>query len=174
MVPGETHMQVGVMCWEETVWAGITVDHMLAALRPRERELIERRMAGDIYKELGLHFGVSAGRAQQIEQQALRKMRIALRKCEDTHWRVAQPPVRPLTKEELEAIQHRRAMIWKAGQAERDRRVAKMLREKERAEEWERSSKVLTEEELDLREQQFERFEEWKDRQGRETYGYRG
>ena len=152
--------------FEDAVWAPLVVSKLLERLRPRERELVERRMAGDLYRELGDHFGVSVERARQIEQRAIRRMAGVVRRCEDTNWSIPEPPVRLPTMKELRDKRRQREMEWEAGQAERDRRVAKMLREKKRQEEWKLSGKVLTEKELDLWQQQSERFEEWKDCQG--------
>jgi RNA polymerase sigma factor (sigma-70 family) len=48
------------------------------SLEPREQKIINMRMDGDTYKEIGAHFDFSATRAMEIEKKGMKKLKRAL------------------------------------------------------------------------------------------------
>lgn len=60
---------------EDSSWARIEAQRLLAGLGQREREIVEGMMQGGTYAEVGAEHNISVERARQIEQKALRKMR---------------------------------------------------------------------------------------------------
>jgi DNA-binding CsgD family transcriptional regulator len=66
--------------------AKIMATKMLSLLTPREREIIERRMDGETYRECGANLESPIGpeRVRQIEHKAFRKMRAKAYKSGDS------------------------------------------------------------------------------------------
>ena len=61
-------------------------DSILGELLPRERAIVEDRIDGATYTELGKRFRVTPERARQIYYRSLRRIQCALR------WREASKP----------------------------------------------------------------------------------
>jgi RNA polymerase sigma factor (sigma-70 family) len=61
---------------EESSWAKIEVQRLLAALpNPQHQTVIRRRLDGETCEEIASDLGLSKGRVHQIEQKAIRSMR---------------------------------------------------------------------------------------------------
>lgn len=65
---------------EESSWAKIEVQRLLAALpKPQSQMVMRRRLDGETCEEIADDLGLSRGRIHQIEQQSLRRMKYQLR-----------------------------------------------------------------------------------------------
>jgi transcriptional regulator with XRE-family HTH domain len=70
--------------WERTQRIKMEANRLLGAIRrPRDREVIERRMAGETLEEIGEDLGVLRERVRQIEARAQRDMRWAARELSE-------------------------------------------------------------------------------------------
>lgn len=62
---------------EGSTWAKIEANRLLDTLAPRERDIMEARLQGETFKEIGKREGVCGNRIRQIEVKAMRKMKRA-------------------------------------------------------------------------------------------------
>lgn len=67
---------------EDATWAKIEVDKLLGQVTPRERAVVQARMAGETLDDIARDMGVHRERIRQIEAKAHRKMRQAARRTE--------------------------------------------------------------------------------------------
>jgi len=67
---------------EDATWAKIEVDKLLGQVTPRERAVVQARMAGETLDDIAKDMGVRPERIRQIEAKAHRKMRHAARRTD--------------------------------------------------------------------------------------------
>lgn len=67
---------------EDTTWAKIEVDKLLEDVSPRERSVVQARLAGETFESIAQDMGIGKERVRQIELKAHRRMRHVSRRTD--------------------------------------------------------------------------------------------